>query len=58
MKPITCHMDYPTNEQVEIHPRVEGHLMDAGPRGSRERNILARPTLDMYLPLSNFESIH
>ena len=21
MKPITCHMDYPINEQVEIHPR-------------------------------------
>ena len=28
MKPITCHMD-PTNEQVEIHLQVEGHLMDA-----------------------------
>ena len=24
----------------------------------RERNLLARPTLDMYLPLSKFESIH
>ena len=31
MKPITCHMavDYPINEQVEVHPRVEGLLMDA-----------------------------
>ena len=25
---------------------------------SRERNLLAHPTLDMYLPLSKFESIH
>ena len=25
---------------------------------SRERNLLALPTLDMYLPLSKFESIH
>ena len=25
---------------------------------TRERNLLARPTLDMYLPLSKFESIH
>ena len=65
MKPITCLMDYPTNEQVEIHPRVEGHLMDARAQGepeSRERNpgLLAHPTLDVYLPLSNlkFESIH
>ena len=34
MKPmITCHMDYPTNEQVEIHPQVEGHLMDARVQG-------------------------
>ena len=24
----------------------------------RERNLLALPTLDMYLPLSKFESIH
>ena len=24
----------------------------------RERNPLAHPTLDMYLPLSKFESIH
>ena len=24
----------------------------------RERNLLAHPTLDMYLPLSKFESIH
>ena len=27
-------------------------------RGTRERNLLALPTLDMYLPLSKFESIH
>ena len=33
MKPITCHMDYSTNEQVEIHPQVEGHLMDARAQG-------------------------
>ena len=33
MKPITCHMDYSTNEQVEIHPQVEGHLMDARAHG-------------------------
>ena len=26
-------------------------------RGTRERNLLALPTLDMYLPLSKFESI-
>ncbi len=32
-KPITCLMDYPTNEQVEIHPQVEGHLMDARAQG-------------------------
>ena len=25
---------------------------------TRERNLLARPTLDMYIPLSKFESIH
>ena len=25
---------------------------------TRERNLLALPTLDMYLPLSKFESIH
>ena len=31
MKPII--MDYPTNEQVEIHPQVEGHLMDARAQG-------------------------
>ena len=31
--------------------------MELAPRGSRERNLLARPTLDMYLPLSKFESI-
>ena len=30
---------------------VEGHLMDARARGSRERNLLALPTLDMYPPL-------
>ena len=33
MKPITCHMDYPTNEQVEIQPRVEGHLIDTSAQG-------------------------
>ena len=33
MKPITCHMDYSTNEQVEIHPQVEGHLMNARVQG-------------------------
>ena len=50
---------------TELHPLVEGHhLMDARvqPEGShrdgRERNLLALPTLDMYLPLSKFESIH
>ena len=32
MRPITCHMD-PTDEQVEIHIRVEGHLMDARVQG-------------------------
>ena len=26
--------------------------------GILERNLLALPTLDMYLPLSKFESIH
>ena len=34
MKPITCHiMMDPTNDQVEIHLRVEGHLMDAHVQG-------------------------
>ena len=28
-------------------------LWTLAPRGSRERNLLALPTLDMYLPLSN-----
>jgi len=63
MEPITCHMD-PISEQVEIHLQVEGHptlsLMDARvhwARGSRERKLLALPTLGMYLPLSKFESI-
>ena len=28
-----------------------------GTYGTRERNLLALPTLDMYLPLSKFESI-
>ena len=37
LKPITCHMDYSTNEQVEIHPQVEGHLMDARAQGGVER---------------------
>ena len=32
MKPITYHMDL-TNEQVEIHLQVEGHLMDARVQG-------------------------
>ena len=33
-RPITCHMDSdPTSEQVEIHPQVEGHLMDARAQG-------------------------
>ena len=27
-------------------------------KNHRERNLLALPTLDMYLPLSKFESIH
>ena len=27
-------------------------------RVARERNLLALPTLEMYLPLSKFESIH
>ena len=69
MEPITCHMD-PISEQVEIHLQVEGHLMDArvqglASRGSREKNLLALPSptrapgllVDMYLPLSKFESI-
>ena len=29
-----------------------------GTVGTRERKLLALPTLDMYLPLSKFESIH
>ena len=37
--------------------KLDGYLGTAVYR-TRERNLLARPTLDMYLPLSNFESIH
>ena len=34
MKPITCHMDSTNaSEQVEVHPQVEGHLMDARVQG-------------------------
>ena len=29
-----------------------------GQPSTRERNLLAHPTLDMYIPLSKFESIH
>ena len=34
-----------------------GTYLRYGTNYSRERNLLALPTLDMYLPLSKFESI-
>ena len=48
MKPITCHMDYSTNEQVEIHPQVEGHLMDARVQGE-EREKPTSPSYPRYV---------
>ena len=62
-------MDYLTNEQAEIHPRVEEASNGRSrPGGGVERlgeNPLARPSSpsypepkNMYLPLSKFESIH
>ena len=44
-----------TQESPSLDP---GRSTAVGAGTSRERNLLARPTLDMYLPLSKFESIH
>ena len=56
MEPITCHME-PISEQVEIHLPLSRRASDGRSRpGSRERKLLALPTLDMYLPPSKFES--
>ena len=40
-------------------PRYHGTVVPTVPASTsgRERNLLALPTLDMYLPLSKFESI-
>ena len=33
MKPITCHMDFPSEQTELIHPLVEVHLVDARAQG-------------------------
>ena len=51
-----------TRLKVLMVPLVHGTSVPTVPTGIpyvfRERNLLALPTLDMYLPLSKFESIH
>ena len=44
-------------EHSKAELEAKGIKWTLAPRGSRERNPLALPTLDMYLPLSKFESI-
>ena len=33
MKPITCHMDFASEQTELIHPLVEAHLVDARAQG-------------------------
>ena len=33
LKPITCHMDFPSEQTELIHPLVEAHLVDARAQG-------------------------
>ena len=54
---------YFSEEDLLHDPRIAHRTEDMlrltlASRGSRERNLLALPTLNMYLPLSKFESIH
>ena len=62
--PIRACAMYDTSSPSILAPRrTRMDYHGAGTAGTvgtvgRERNLLALPTLDMYLPLSKFESIH
>ena len=49
-----------TTKTTEYHGTVGTAVLrhGTGTGTVRERNLLALPTLDMYLPLFKFESIH